>query len=264
MSVEMSAAAMDVPRHEPTHRYGRRLDDRLAASGVPPWARGEPAGPAPNGGRVDVFASANSGEPLSFSDVIDIVNPLHHLPIIGPIYRELSGDEIGEFARVAGGGLFGGLIGAVVSLGNVLLEEVTGDDLGGHVMTALLGDDGETPAGGTLLADAGEAASAANPAAQAPAAQAPGAPDAATPPPVPPPVPLPAQARPPAATAVPAASGAAAGPIPQLSPAAFEALMQSFGSDTVAAAEPAARAYGPAAAAALASPATGSRVDAAL
>ena len=53
---------------------------------------------------------------FTFGDIIDIINPLQHIPIISSIYRKITGDTIAPAMRVAGGALFGGPIGAAVSL----------------------------------------------------------------------------------------------------------------------------------------------------
>lgn len=63
------------------------------------------------------------GDGLSFRDILDIVNPLHHIPIIGSLYRKLTGDTIDPAMRVAGGALFGGPIGAAVSAVAVAFDE---------------------------------------------------------------------------------------------------------------------------------------------
>ena len=59
---------------------------------------------------------------LSFRDILDLVNPLQHIPVVGNLYRKLTGDTIDPAIRVAGGALFGGPLGAVLSLGSILVE----------------------------------------------------------------------------------------------------------------------------------------------
>lgn len=76
---------------------------------------------------------------FTFFDLLDIVNPLQHIPVVSTLYREFTGDDLAPAARVAGSTLYGGAIGFGVSLANTAIESVTGRDLGGHVM-ALLGD----------------------------------------------------------------------------------------------------------------------------
>jgi len=60
-----------------------------------------------------VAATDNS---LGFYDLIDIVNPLQHIPVVNSIYQNITGDSIKPIISVAGGMLFGGPIGAVVAL----------------------------------------------------------------------------------------------------------------------------------------------------
>ena len=72
---------------------------------------------------------------LTFLDVLDAINPLQHLPIISTIYRAVSGDEIAALPRVVGGTIFGGLVGLVSSVVNVVVEAVTGSDIGGHIVS---------------------------------------------------------------------------------------------------------------------------------
>jgi hypothetical protein len=82
---------------------------------------------------------------FSFRDLLDIINPLHHIPIIGNIYRAVTGDEIKAPARIIGGGIFGGIIGAVVGIVNAVISKVTGKDVGEHVMAAFKNDPDEKP-----------------------------------------------------------------------------------------------------------------------
>lgn len=53
---------------------------------------------------------------FSFSDIIDIINPLQHIPIINSFYRKITGDTIAPVMQIVGGALFGGPIGAVTSI----------------------------------------------------------------------------------------------------------------------------------------------------
>ncbi|MDI1228632.1 MAG: hypothetical protein PSY14_13205 [bacterium] len=72
---------------------------------------------------------------LSFlGAILDIINPLQHIPVISTIYRNITGDEISPMARVAGDALYGGPIGAAVGLANVAVEHKTGKDIGENVM----------------------------------------------------------------------------------------------------------------------------------
>ncbi len=85
-------------------------------------------------------AARRGGEDIGFGDFIDLINPLHHLPVIGPLYREITGDEIKPAAQILGGFLYGGPVGLVTSVGHAIAEEATGKDVTGHVMAALFGE----------------------------------------------------------------------------------------------------------------------------
>lgn len=111
----------------PAHRFGMRF----GASDMPNSAPGDATGT-----RLKLWA----GESFEFSDLLDFVNPLQHLPGISYLYRELTGDKIGALARVVGGGILGGPMGAATSLVNALIESETGDDIGGHAIAFLTGE----------------------------------------------------------------------------------------------------------------------------
>lgn len=94
---------------------------------------------------------------LTFGDVLDIVNPLQHLPVVGAVYRSITGDEMEPGAKMAGGALFGGPIGFASAMVNNAIEEHTGDDVMGHMLAMVgLGGDGagDGIADGTAVAQA--------------------------------------------------------------------------------------------------------------
>ncbi len=62
-------------------------------------------------------------ENISFADILDIVNPLQHLPIIGHIYRAVTGDTIKPGAQIMGGTLFGGGLGLLGASVSVAIDE---------------------------------------------------------------------------------------------------------------------------------------------
>lgn len=142
---------------------GRRLGDRSVPesdeSGTESWLFGE-------GG-------------FGFDDLIDIVNPLQHIPIVSSIYRWITGDEIAPAASVAGGALFGGPIGMAGAIAGVAVEEATGRDLGAHAIAMMLGDDSAAGQVGDPALDPADTANlAAAPTAPAPQMALAGAPAA--------------------------------------------------------------------------------------
>ena len=82
---------------------------------------------------------------VTFSDFLDVVNPLQNIPVVSSYYRESTGDEASMMAKLAGGALYGGLFGVgaiagfAASLVNTILENQTGKDVGGHVIATLQG-----------------------------------------------------------------------------------------------------------------------------
>ena len=82
---------------------------------------------------------------LTFGDVLDIINPLQHIPVVSTIYRMVTGDEIGMGARLAGGALFGGPLG-IAAAGIVAgLEEISGGTVEQHIASLFEGDDPAAP-----------------------------------------------------------------------------------------------------------------------
>lgn len=77
-------------------------------------------------------------EEFGFGDLVDMVNPLHHIPLVGTVYREITGDEIKPIGKIIGGGLFGGGLGAASGIVNVIVEEETGKDLTGNAASFVL------------------------------------------------------------------------------------------------------------------------------
>lgn len=101
-------------------------------------------GPVQDGPNQPAAAAAPRRGGFSFSDLLDIVNPLQHIPVVSTLYRAVTGDEIKAPARLLGGGLFGfglfgGLAGLAGAAANSLLAGATGKDAGGHVLALLRG-----------------------------------------------------------------------------------------------------------------------------
>ncbi len=76
---------------------------------------------------------------LQFSDLLDVLNPLQHIPLIGSIYRSTTADEISAGARMAGGTLYGGPLGFLGALANTMVEDTTGVDIGGNLAALMSG-----------------------------------------------------------------------------------------------------------------------------
>ncbi len=122
---------------------------------------------------VEETAPVFGEDGLGFDDLLDIVNPLHHIPIVGTLYRSISGDTLAPGPRVMGGALFGGVIGFAAALVNAIVDETTGSDIGDKALALITGD---KPGGGEGTAVAA-AQTAPSPVARAAAATTPAAAD---------------------------------------------------------------------------------------
>lgn len=61
---------------------------------------------------------------LRFADILDVINPLQHIPVINYAYRALTGDSIATQNAVAGGALYGGPLGGLVALASNVFGEL--------------------------------------------------------------------------------------------------------------------------------------------
>lgn len=102
-------------------------------------------------GRKDIQSFDDPDGP-SFSDVLDVINPLQHIPIINTIYQHLTGDKEGAVADLAGGMLWGGPIGLGAAMANLVVESITGKSISDNALALVDGDED-----GTATADAGQA-----------------------------------------------------------------------------------------------------------
>ena len=94
--------------------------------------------PISNKSQANPLAATDS---FGFADLIDVINPLQHIPIVNNIYRSLTGDTIGGFANVVGSTLFGGPIGGGVALANEIVKTDTGKSITEHAMGGVSGRD---------------------------------------------------------------------------------------------------------------------------
>lgn len=77
--------------------------------------------------------SDSAEQPFGFGDIVDMVNPLQHIPLVNLAYRHVTGDEIRPIGKVIGGTVFAGPFGAASALADIGLQEGTGKDMAGHV-----------------------------------------------------------------------------------------------------------------------------------
>lgn len=105
--------------------------------------------PGPAGGKTpspSVPATDGASQPAQqhegfFHHLLDVVNPLQHLPIIGTIYRAITGEKLDAVEKIAGDTLYGGLWGAVSSIADVAFEGLTGKSFEDTAIALFKGDD---------------------------------------------------------------------------------------------------------------------------
>ena len=100
---------------------------------------------APSSSSPGPLSPADTGG-FSFHDLLNIVNPLQHIPVISTIYRAVTGDVIKPFEKIAGDLLYGGPIGFVSSLADTIFEKITGKDFGDTVLSFFTGSHDSKPA----------------------------------------------------------------------------------------------------------------------
>ncbi len=65
-------------------------------------------------------------ESFGFFDLIDMINPLQHIPLLNIAYQKITGDTIKPISRIIGGAVFGGAMGAASGIITVAIEDGTG------------------------------------------------------------------------------------------------------------------------------------------
>lgn len=109
-----------------------------------------PSPSTPAGSGAAASQSGGDGESF-FHHILDVVNPLQHLPIVGTLYRAITGEHIGPVEKIAGDTLYGGMWGAITSVADVAFEAVTGKSAEDTVLAWVQGDD-KTSVGDSVLA----------------------------------------------------------------------------------------------------------------
>jgi hypothetical protein len=94
---------------------------------------------------------------ISFGDFLANLNPLHHIPVVGWVYRQVTGESVNPAFRALGGFLLGGPIGAIVAAVGAVAESLFGDsDDGGAGGAVAVAPPASEPA--LLAATTGDAA----------------------------------------------------------------------------------------------------------
>ena len=71
---------------------------------------------------------------FTFGDFLDIINPLQHLPVVGTLYRAVTGDTIKTPEKIVGDTLYGGPLGGLSAIADSLYQQKTGKSFGDTVL----------------------------------------------------------------------------------------------------------------------------------
>jgi hypothetical protein len=104
---------------------------------TPPETRAE-------AGATDSATAFSEGGVPGFGDILDIVNPLQHIPVVSQYYRDWTGDDMGYISQVAGGAFWGGSLGVAASFVNLGLTSVMGQSPAQYMQQFFAGDEAAT------------------------------------------------------------------------------------------------------------------------
>ena len=85
-----------------------------------------PSSSVPSSAVADAAPAQAKPQEGFFHHLWNVVNPLQHVPVIGTIYRAITGEHLDPVEKIAGDTLYGGLWGAVSSIADVAFEGLTG------------------------------------------------------------------------------------------------------------------------------------------
>ncbi len=103
---------------------------------------------APRALEHDTLEQANiweSDDGASFGDLLDAINPLHHLPGVSQIYRAVTDDAIGLAPRLIGAAIFGGPLGFLIAGIGAFFEQMSGGTVSEHALALLDDRPGDRP-----------------------------------------------------------------------------------------------------------------------
>jgi len=84
-------------------------------------------------------SSSKSGKSF-FDNLLDVINPLEHIPIVSTIYDKLTGNKTGTLEQIAGDTLYGGVTGLAASVAGAIFKQATGKTIADTVLALFEGD----------------------------------------------------------------------------------------------------------------------------
>jgi len=95
---------------------------------------------APTSGAASAGLWGEDG--FTFGDLVDVLNPLQHIPVVSWAYRAITGDQIAPGSMAVGGGLYGGVAGFTLGTAQGMIEGNTGKSTGANLMAMFQRDFG--------------------------------------------------------------------------------------------------------------------------
>ena len=118
-------------------------------AGVKPASLLAQSATASASGMANTVAQPHEG---FFHHLWNVVNPLQHVPVIGTIYRAITGEHLDAVEKIAGDTLYGGLWGAVSSVVDVAFEGLTGKSFEDTALALFKSDRGTRVASTKIIA----------------------------------------------------------------------------------------------------------------
>lgn len=82
-------------------------------------------------------------ESFGFFDLLDMINPLQHIPLLNIAYQKITGDTIKPISRIIGGAVFGGAMGAASGLITAAIQDGTGKTPLDNAISLISNDDSD-------------------------------------------------------------------------------------------------------------------------
>ncbi len=138
--MDVSAASQNLISSKPSYVRNERTAGFIPVYNTPKAQENQDVTEALNSiqGRVDSSMGVQTDvddDGFGFFDLLDMVNPLQHIPLVNIAYRAITGDEIKPISQIIGGGVFGGALGVAGGLVNAVIKEETGEDVAGNVIS---------------------------------------------------------------------------------------------------------------------------------
>ncbi len=85
-------------------------------------------------GQINTQHPTTAHQEITFSDVLEFLNPLNHIPVVSQLYHQATGEKPSAVGSLVSGALLGGPIGFAVAAVGAVFEEATGQSVIGAML----------------------------------------------------------------------------------------------------------------------------------